>query len=133
VPGGSEPPGGRGREQGLGEAADLLGRVKLLGAQAGDPRRGEHTRPGVAAAEYGPRDYPRSADATAGRVQEAPLSLARGLAACVEFAEAVGEESSLGLIGDQHERLGVGQARGVGAVQAAQELGPRRGQVVIAG
>jgi hypothetical protein len=41
---GSEPPGVRGREQRLGEAADLLGRVELLGAEVGAPRRGG-TRP----------------------------------------------------------------------------------------
>ncbi len=39
--------------RGWAKAADLLGGVKFLGAEVGEPRRGR-TRPGMAAAEHGP-------------------------------------------------------------------------------
>src|SRR5262245_8478631 len=51
----------------------------------------------------------------------------------VELGEPAGEEISLNRVAREHQGLVVGEPGVVRAVQAAQELGASRGQVVVPG
>src|SRR5215472_18828460 len=63
------------------------------------------------------------------------LPVARGRARIdsSELVEPLLKEIAFDLVGGEYQRFGVGQAGIAGAVQAAQELAPRGGQVVVAG
>src|SRR5215469_12300408 len=63
----------------------------------------------------------------------APRACTSAAESVAELGEPAGEEISLNRVAREHQGLVIGEAGVVGAVQAAQELGASRRQVVVSG